>query len=70
MTELVTLNYRIRSRLIRKEGKTQAGLAKACGISTSAVAQWMTGANGINYKHISAIAKYLDINQNLAKLIG
>lgn len=63
MTELATLNDRIRSRLIRKEGKTQAGLAKACGISTSAVAQWMTGANGINYKHISAIAKYLGVRE-------
>lgn len=63
MEQLTSINDRIRSQLKKDSNKTQAGLAKACGISTSAVAQWITKNNGINYKHIPKIANYLGVSE-------
>ena len=45
------LSERIKSRLDKSRGLTQASLARFCGVSTGAVAQWMSGG-GIDSKNI------------------
>lgn len=52
------INDRIKSKLDRSKGITQAAIARYCGVSTSVVAQWIAG-DGIDYKHIPKIAKFL-----------
>lgn len=64
MSTQTTINERIRSRLNPAAGKNQAQLAKYCGVSTSAVAQWMTGKAGINYKHLPKIAAFLGVSMD------
>lgn len=56
------INDRIKSKLDRNKGITQAAIARYCGVSTSAVAQWIAG-DGIDYKHIPKIAKFLEVSQ-------
>lgn len=58
-----SINERIRSKLDKRTGKTQAALARACGVSTSAVAQWMKGM-GIDYKHLRNISAFLGVSEH------
>ena len=56
-----TIAERIKSRLDRSKGLTQANLARFCGVSTGAVSQWM-GGGGIDLKNIVKIAQFLEVS--------
>lgn len=60
---MLEINERIKSLLNKEEGKTQAALARACGVSTSAVTQWMNGSKGIDWKHLRTIAAFLGTSE-------
>lgn len=55
------ISERVFSLFDRKKGKTQAALARFCGITTGAVAQWRTG--GIDFKHLPKIAKFFGVTE-------
>lgn len=57
------LSERIKSRLDKSRGLTQASLARFCGVSTGAVSQWMSGG-GIDSKNIEKISQFLDVSQH------
>ena len=52
---------RIKSRLDRSRGLTQASLARFCGVSTGAVSQWISGG-GIDQRNIAKIAQFLEVS--------
>lgn len=52
---------RIRSLLNKKEGKTQAALARFCNVSTSAVSQWLNGG-GISLSNLQQIALFFNVS--------
>jgi len=56
-----TIAERIKSRLDRSKGLTQANLARFCGVSTGAISQWM-GGGGIDIKNIVKIAQFLEVS--------
>lgn len=56
-----TIAERIKSRLDRSKGLTQANLARFCDVSTGAVSQWM-GGGGIDLKNIVKIAQFLEVS--------
>lgn len=55
------ISERVFSLFDRKKGKTQAALARFCGITTGAVAQWRIG--GIDFKHLPKIAKFFGVTE-------
>ena len=57
---------RIRSLLDRKSGKTQAALARYCGVSTSAVSQWLSGG-GIDEENILKSARFFGVSYDWLK---
>lgn len=57
------ISERIKSRLDRSKGLTQASLARFCGVSTGAVSQWMSGG-GIDLKNLVKIAQFLGVSSH------
>ena len=57
------LSERIKSRLDRSKGLTQANLARFCGVSTGAVSQWVSGG-GIDLKNLVKIAQFLGVSSH------
>lgn len=58
------VNERIKSLLSKEKGKTQAALARACGVSTSAVAQWVKPSKGVDAKHFRKIAAFFGVSED------
>lgn len=56
-----SITERIKSRLDKDKGLTQAGLARFCKVSSAAVSHWMKG-EGIDYRNILKIAEYLNVS--------
>lgn len=56
-----TIVKNIRSLLDRRKGKTQKALAEYCGITTSAVTQWMTGRTNINRENLQHTADFFGV---------
>jgi transcriptional regulator with XRE-family HTH domain len=48
-------------RGLEKPGKTQTGLARAMGVSPSAVTQLLKGRRELKYREIRPVAQYLDV---------
>lgn len=57
------ISERIKSRLDRSKGLTQASLARFCGVSTGAVSQWVSGG-GIDLKNLVKIAQFLGVSSH------
>ena len=60
-----SLDAGIRSRLVqlldRGQGKTQAALARHCGVSTAAVAQWVKNG-GISLENLIKVAEFFEVS--------
>lgn len=54
------IGTRILARLQKLSGKSQNGLAKACGVSPSAVSQWISGeTKGLKPENLIYASRYL-----------
>ena len=60
------LDERIKSLLDRKAGRTQAALARFCGVSTSAVSQWLSGG-GIDEENLQKIVAFFGVDYDWLK---
>lgn len=59
----MALSDRINAALAAKKGLTQAGLARACGISRASVNAWVNGkTDSIDGKFLTTAAAYLGVN--------
>lgn len=62
---MLTLAQRIAAALTRNSSLSQAGLARACGISTASVSGWKTGkTESIGAKHLRRAATYLQCSRD------
>ena len=58
----MTLQHRIAAALESQKGATQAGLARACGISRASVHAWLHGpTESIDGKYLTTAAEYLGV---------
>lgn len=60
-----SITERIKSRLDKDKGLTQAGLARFCKVSSAAVSHWMKG-EGIDYRNLLKIAMVISDNPKYA----
>ena len=59
----MTLQHRITTAIATKKGATQAGLARACGISRASVNAWFHGpTESIDGKYLTTAAEYLGVD--------
>ena len=61
-----SVTERIKSLIDRKSGKTQAALARYCGVSTSAVSQWLSGG-GIDEENVLKSARFFGVSYEWLK---
>lgn len=58
-----TLSDRVKECLTEQPGKTQIGLAKACGISAASVSDWVTGkTKSIQGENLIPASTYLNVD--------
>lgn len=60
------ISDRIRGLLDKKQGKTQAALARFCGVSTAAVAQWVH-KGGISETNIQKAAEFFNVSADFLR---